>query len=270
LRLETLGARIGQVEQRLPALPEQLVEPVDLGPRVRQRRARVHQPRERVGIQFVERGQHVEDRVPGVLPAGDEPAAGEVGAEPAVPLDHCRDVRAVRRRIRLERGDVEDAHVLRQAGGDEADVEPRDQPCRHLGSLLDEHLEPHAEAFGVELLVEAGLGAAPQIQIEDAGDLRRRRQHHQRTAGLEPTAIDDAVQGVGRQPRHHFGDAWRVEDLVEQGAAITTDQRGLAGALLHATSGKRVNDGFPWDGSPSVGKARPEEQSVFAAPAVLH
>ncbi len=177
--------------------------------------------------------------------ARDEPAAGDVAAEAAVALDHGWDLGTVSGDVGVERGDVEHPHVLRQAGGDEVDVEPGEDPRRHLGPLLDQHLEPHAEAVGIELLVAAGVRLPPQIEVENLRDLAGRGQRQQRAAVLQAAAFDDAVQRHGRQPRHDLGDPRRVEELIEQRAAIATDQRGLAGALLHATSGDETTPEWP-------------------------
>jgi hypothetical protein len=127
--------------------------------------------------------------------------------------------------------------VLREPGRDEVDVEGCERPSGDIDALLGQHLEPHAEPLGVELLVEVGVGPAPQIQIEDVRHLDRRGQRQQRAAGFEPAAIDHAMERIGRQSRHDRGDVRRVEQSIEQGAAIAADAHGLG--LLHATSGKR-------------------------------
>ena len=217
---------------------QQRVEPVELGSRVRERPAGAHHPRERGGVRGIELGQHVDDGVPGVRATRDDPAAGDLAGEAAVRLDHRRDLRAVGGDVAVQGGDVEDADVLRETGRDEIGVEPGDGPRRHVGALLHQHLDPHAEPIGVELLVEAGVRAPPQVEIEDARDLRRRRQRDELAAVLEPAALDDAVQQLGRQPRHDLGELRRVQDAIEQAAPIAADERAPAGELLHATSGK--------------------------------
>ena len=110
--------------------------------------------------------------------------------------------------------------MLRETGRDEIGVEPGDGPRRHVGALLHQHLDPHAEPIRVELLVEARVRAPPQIEIEDARDLRRRRQGDELAAVLEPAALDDAVQQLGRQPRHDLGELRRIQDAIEQAAPI--------------------------------------------------
>ena len=214
--------------------------------------------------------QHVDDGVPGIRATRDEATAGDLAGEAAVRLDHRGDLRAVAGDVAGERRDVEHPHVLREAGRDEIGVEPGDGPRRHVGALLHQHLDPHAEPIGVELLVEAGGRAPPQVEIEDARDLRRRRQRDDLAAVLEPAALDDAVQQLGRQPRHDLGELRCLQDAIEQAAPIAADERAPAGELLHATSGKRMDETeVPERGPPSLRKMRRAWQSVFAARLVV-
>jgi hypothetical protein len=182
--------------------------------------------------------QHVHDGVPGIRAAGDEATPSEFATKTAVRLDDRGDLLAVGGDVAGERRDVVHPYVLRETGRDEIGVEPGDGPRRHVEALLHQHLDPHAEPIGVELLVEAGGRAPPQVEIEDARDLRRRRQRDELAAVLEPAALDHAVQQLGRQPWHDLGELRRVQDAIEQTAPIAAGERALAGELLHATSAK--------------------------------
>ena len=74
----------------------------------------------------------------------------------------------------------------------------------------------HAETIGVELLVPAWLGGAPQVQIEDARQLAGCRQRHQLAAILESTVLNDPVKDLGRQSGDDVRQVRRVQDAIEQ------------------------------------------------------
>src|SRR5262249_56661031 len=98
-----------------------------------------------------------------------------------------------------------------------------------------QHLKPYAEAIGVELLVHARLGGAPQVEIKDTSELLGRRQHHELAAILESAALNDAVKQVGLQSRDNVLDVWCVENAIKQGTAVLAFSRRGALGVLHST-----------------------------------
>jgi hypothetical protein len=57
---------------------------------------------------------------------------------------------------------------------------------------------------------------APQIEVEDRRQLRRRRRRDQLSAGLESTVLNELVQRLGCKVRHHARELWRIEQAREQ------------------------------------------------------
>ena len=117
--------------------------------------------------------------------------------------------------------------MLRERGDHQVGVD-----CRELGrgsvrAGFQQHLEPGREPIGIELLVTSRLLLPPQIQIEDAFQLTRRRQRHEVGGILEPAGLDDAVQHFRLKLAHREGGVRRVEDAGDQ-PAIGGRRRGGA------------------------------------------
>ena len=85
-----------------------------------------------------------------------------------------------------------------------------------VGAGFHQHFEPDAETIGVELLVQAWLAGAPQVEIEDARQLAGRRQRHELAAILESTALNDPVKHLGWQSRDDVREVRRVQNAIEQ------------------------------------------------------
>lgn len=89
---------------------------------------------------------------------------------------------------------IEHKRVLCEPGNHEIDVHPRELLRRYGGTRFHQHFEPHAETIGVELLVQAWLGGAPQVEIKDTRQLVGCRQRHEIAAILESTGLNDPVK----------------------------------------------------------------------------
>ena len=120
------------------------------------------------------------------------------------------------RRRRRDRRDIENAHVLRQAGDHEIDVEFRDLLCGGIRARVDKHLEPDAKTVRVESFVPTRPVGPPQIAIEDAAQLVGRGQRDEIAAVLEAACLDHAMEQFRREARHHLGEPRRVENPIEQ------------------------------------------------------
>jgi hypothetical protein len=108
--------------------------------------------------------------------------------------------------------------------------EPRDRQIDvHVGKFLrrdscarfHHYFEPEAEAIAVELLVQAWLGRAPQVEIEDGRQLAGCRQRHELAAILESTALYDPVKHLGWQSRHDMREVRRLQNAIEQRARVS-------------------------------------------------
>jgi hypothetical protein len=108
---------------------------------------------------------------------------------------------------------------LRESGDHEIGIDLRDLSRGDIGTQLHEHLEPHAEAIGVELLLESWLVAAPQVEVEDTCQLLWSRQRDELAAILQAATLNEPVKHLGRQSRNDVGQVRRVHDAGEQVAA---------------------------------------------------
>ncbi len=94
---------------------------------------------------------------------------------------------------------AQDEELLVEGEGDEI-LRELGQPRGDLRvAALQHHLEPHAEAPGVEALVFSRRFAVPQIGVEDAGELLRRREGDELACVLQPDALHERPQHGGGQ-----------------------------------------------------------------------
>ena len=112
--------------------------------------------------------------------------------------------------------------MLRERGHHQIGVHVRECLRRDGGARFHQHFEPHAEAIGVELLVQAWLASAPQVEIEDTRQLVGRRQRHELAAILESTALNEPVQHLGLQSRDDLREVRRVQDAIEQRTRVSS------------------------------------------------
>ena len=143
--------------------------------------------------------------------------------------------------------------MLRQGSHDQTGIHLRDDSSGSRDARLHEHLEPHAEAIGVELLVHAWLIGAPQVEVEYAGQLSRCRQGHELAAVFESAGLNDAVQHFWLQMRDDAGELWHVEDAFEQttrgrngqlcGGALRTVPESSVARLAGVTRRRRTGRG---------------------------
>ena len=103
-------------------------------------------------------------------------------------LDHC-----------FAPATIDHAAVPRERGDDEAGVHRDELGRRHLRPGVHQDLEPFAEPAGIELFFDSRPRRLPEIQIEDARELRRRGERHHLAALLEAVRLDDLVQQLRRE-----------------------------------------------------------------------
>ena len=164
----------------------------------------------------VEGQQDRDDRVPRVGTPGHDQVAADVAGEPIVDGANRSHFFSIRRRIGRDRRAVEHTRVLCEPGNHEIDVHLRELLRRYGGARFHQHFEPHAETIGVELLVQAWLGGAPQVEIKDTRQLVGCRQRHELAAILESTALNDSVKQLRLQSRDDLREVWRVQNAIEQ------------------------------------------------------
>ena len=147
---------------------EQVVQAIDLEAGVRESPASAHHLMEVVVMLRVEGRQHRDDRVPRVGAPGHEQVAADVAGESVAsgesppPLLHPSSYRATPPRDRRH------ARAVRAPRSPRSTSIPASFCAATVGARFHQHFEPHAETIGVELLVQAWLGGAPQVEIEDA------------------------------------------------------------------------------------------------------
>ena len=148
--------------------------------------------------------------------------AADVASESIVDGANRGHLFSIRRRRGRDRRAVEDAHVLREPGDHQIDVHLRELLRRDGGAGFHQHFEPHAETIGVELLVQARLAGAPQVEIEDARQLVGCRQRHELAAILESAALNDPVKQLGLQSRDDVREVRRVQNAIEQRTLVSS------------------------------------------------
>jgi hypothetical protein len=97
-------------------------------------------------------------------------------------------------------------------------VEGGDGTCGHRISAVHQHVEPFAEAIGIELFVfsrASRLRVAPQIEVEQGGELRGRGRRHDLNAGIESAVLNELMQRLRREVRDHPREQWRVQETRE-------------------------------------------------------
>ncbi len=205
------------IVQRLLRRAQQIVEAVLLRTGVGQIPAAAHQRVECAWTLVTKRHEQAHDGVPGMRgtranQVAADLALGIVGRLRTIPL-----ALLVARKSRFEDTGVEHAHVARQRGDRQTLVHLRDHARGDRVALFHQRFEPRAEPRGVELLGAAGGGRAPQIEIEDGGDLLRRCGCDERAAGVDAVVTDHLMQNVRREPRDDVREVRCVEQ-ARQGA----------------------------------------------------
>jgi len=163
-----------------------------------------------------ERSQHGDDRFPRVCAPGDGDVAADLASESILPADSLSDLESVRRCITRDRRAVVNTQVLREAGRHDSGVHLCDFPRSDIGARLGQHLEPHAETIGVELLVPARPGRTPEVQIEDALQLFGRSQGDELAAVFESASLDHTMDQLRLESRDDAGEVRRAQDAIEQ------------------------------------------------------
>ena len=90
-----------------------------------------------------------------------------------------------------------------------------DGPCGHQVSGVHQHVEPFAEAIDIKLFVASRLRVAPQIEVEQGGELRRRRTRDELAARIESAVLNELMQRLRREVRDDPREEWRVQETRE-------------------------------------------------------
>jgi hypothetical protein len=113
-----------------------------------------------------------------------------------------------------------------QAGDDLRERHPGKLRRSYFIARFDEHLNPHAEALRIKVLVESRTCGSPQIEIEDVGQLCGRGLGDELGAVFETDGIDDAMQQLRPQLRRKRREAmnefvWQADESIESAPAQT-------------------------------------------------
>ena len=230
------GARVGRRRVALPRSPllafdrgvvqlllrchQQIVEAVDLRPGIGQAPASLHHRVKVVVVLDLERGEERDDRIPRVGSPPPHQIAGHFTLDHVTARLAVHPVVTIYRLVvtrfrRFERARIEYTHVAGQAEDHQALVEGGDGACCHRLSSVHQHVEPFAEAIDVELFVASGLRVAPQIEVEQRGELRRRSRRDERDARIESAVLDELMQRLRREVRDDPREEWHVQETRE-------------------------------------------------------
>lgn len=94
-------------------------------------------------------------------------------------------------------------------------VEGGDGACCHRVAGVHKHFEPFAEAIDIELFVASGWRVAPQIEVEQGGELRGRGRRDELAARLESAVLNELMQRLRREVRDDPREEWRVQETRE-------------------------------------------------------
>ena len=155
------------------------------------------------------------DRVPRVGPCRADQIAAHFACETAGRGDTSVDSLVIALRDRFEGAEVEDAHVASESSNHQALIDGRDGSRGARAAGVNQELEPLAEALHVEPFVAPWLRAAPEIEVEDRGELLGCRCGDELSTGVESAVSNELMQCLGRQMRHDSREVWRLEQTRE-------------------------------------------------------
>ena len=230
------GARVGRCRvavPRSPSLPfdrnvvevllrchQQIVEAVDLRPGVGQAAASLHHRVKVVVLLGLERDEERDDRIPRIGSPRPHQIAAHFTLEHVTARLAVHHLVAIHRLVitrfrRFERARVEDTQVTGEADDHQVLVEGGDSACCHRVSGVYQHFEPFAEAIDIELFVASRLRVAPQIEVEQGGELRGRRRRDELAARFESAVLNELMQRLRREVRDDPREEWRVQETRE-------------------------------------------------------
>ena len=182
------------VMEQLFRVHEQVVEPVDFRPGVGQPSTLAHDGVKTVGIVGIEREEHGDGRVPRVSPD----RAHEVTTHFALGTSVRRQVVVNHFTIKIggfgDRRRIEDADVPRKPGSQEMIVHSRDGSRGPVATFVRQQFEPLAKPLHIETLFAARSSAAPEIEIEEGGQLGWCCRSDDFSTGFESVMPDQLMQ----------------------------------------------------------------------------
>ena len=160
----------------------------------------------------IERDEERDDRIPRI----GSPRPHQIAAH--FTLEHVTARLAVHQVVSLdrlivclrdgfERTRVEHTQVAAQAKDHQPLIQCGHGACGDRISGVNQHLEPFTEALDIELLVVTWFGLAPQIEVEERRELRRRRRRDEFAARIEPAMQDELMQFFRRDKGNHACEA---------------------------------------------------------------
>ena len=200
--------------------PQQIVEAVDLRPGVGQAAASLHHRVKVVVVLGLERDEERDDRIPRIGSPRPHQIAAHFTLEPSHRRSFTHRLVTICRLVITLGGWFEDARVeytqvTAEADDHEVRVEGGDGACRHRVSGVHQHFEPFAEAIDIELFVASRLRVAPQIEVEQGGELRGRRGRDELAARIESAVLNELMQRLRREVRDDPREEWRVQETRE-------------------------------------------------------
>ena len=230
------GARVGRCRvaaARSPSLPfdrdvvevllrlgQEIVETVHLRPGVGQAAASLHHLVKVVVVFGLQRDEERNDRIPPIGSLRPHQIAAHftldhVTTRLAVHLLVAIHRLVITRFRRFERARVEYTDVPGEADDHQVLVEGGDGACSHRVSGVHQHFEPFAEAIDIELFVASRLRVAPQIELEQRGELRGRGGRDELAARIESAVLNEPMQSLRREVRDDPREGCRVQETRE-------------------------------------------------------
>ncbi len=225
---------VRQVEHVLVGVMEKRVKGVLFGRAVREAHASAHEPMEQRAMLRREIREQFADR----LPRGRATRFDRVSADLRHELSPWRNAgysRPVQHRVRRDGGVIRHHDVPCEAGHDEIEVEPRQFVRGDFGSGVQQNGQPEAEPIRIEPFVRARRACAPEIQIEDARELRRRGERDEFGAVLQPVRLYDAVQHLRLESRHDRRKIGRIQQADERRLRLRHGDGHLSGGCRKET-----------------------------------
>ena len=179
----------------------------------------------------IERDQGGHDRLPRIGALRNDTVAADVARESIAETANRRYLLPVECRVRGYCSAIEDSGVSTNSGAHQIDTHVRQFVRRDLRPGVDENLEPDTEAGGIEVLVRAWGGTAPQVEVEDALQLRWGCKGHELGAVLESAVLNDLVHELRLQLWYDPRELRQVEQAIDQ----VSPSSGLQGVRMAPT-----------------------------------
>ena len=136
-------------------------------------------------------------------------------------------------------------------------VHGRDGSRSPGATFVRQQFEPLAKPVHIEVLFAAWSSAAPEIEIEECGQLVWSCRSDDFPTGFQSVVADQLMQGFRRKVRYNSRKVWRIQQTCErtsEGACLVGDR--LTGALKGLGRDRSGR-------APGLGTARPTTTCAF-------